>query len=266
MAIFAVFKTRMKQSTRYRGYWGVDIAFTFLMAGLPILMGRGFGSQDVFGQLTGTSNYPGYMLLGACAFMIIDAPLWQMGFWFRREQMIGTLQSIYLVPNSSTEVLAGVCLFSCFRSFIIIAIPLATGIIFLDLPLGGGVLLGLAFLIVGSIPVCGMSLMVGAIVLRLKEVNSVIGTMQWALGLLMGVYCQIAIFPLAIRAISYCIPMTWINYGLRGSIMGIPYLLGEWYQDLAIVVIFCIVMPIAGFLLFRAVERSVKRKEGVNLF
>jgi len=150
IAVFAAFRTRMKESTRYRGYWVSDIMFTFLVASLPILIGRGIGSTDVFGQFTGTLNFPGYMLLGACAFMVIDAPLWQMGFWFRREQMIGTLQSIYLVPNTSTEVLAGICLFSCFRSFIIIAIPLATGFLFLDLAIGRGRTSGDGF------PPCGI--------------------------------------------------------------------------------------------------------------
>jgi len=264
-AVFAAFRVKLKQSTRYRGYWISDIVLTFFMAFLPILIGRGAGGTGIFAQLTGTTNYPGYMLLGACAFMVMDAPIWQMGNWFRREQQIGTLQSIYLAPQGPMEALTGIGLFTLFRSCIIAGIPLCTGFLWFHLELSGGVILALAFLLVGFIPVCGLSLMIGALILRLKETGAILNMTQMAFGLLMGMWCQVTLFPVAIRAISYCIPMTWINSGVRASIMDISYLLGPW-QDFLVLLIFCVVMPLAGFLIFSVTERSVKRREGVNLF
>jgi ABC-2 type transport system permease protein len=261
----AVFRVKVKESLRYRGYWISDLGFTFLMAFMPIMIGRG-GDADFFATLTGTGNYTGYMLLGACAFMAIDAPLWQMGNWFRREQQIGTLQSIYLTPSGSGEMLGGIALFSLFRSCIIAGLPLATGFIWFGLEPSGGVLIALVFLLVGFIPVCGMSLLIGALVLRLKETGAILNALQMSFGLLMGIWTQVSLFPAAVRIVSYMLPMTWINSGIRASIMGIPYLTGSLALDLSVLVVLSVIMPLLGIITFRHVEKGVKENGGVGAF
>jgi ABC-2 type transport system permease protein len=264
-ATLAAFLVKLKESTRYRGYWVSDLGFTFFMAFLPIMMGRG-GDVGIFEAMAGTSNYYGYMLLGACAFMAIDAPLWQMGNWFRREQQIGTLQSIYLTPNGSVEALGGLALFSLFRSCIIAGIPLATGFLWFGLDLSVGVVLALAFLVVGFIPVCGLSLLIGALVLRLKETGALLNALQMSFGFLMGMWVQVTLFPAAVRAVSYALPMTWVASGVRASIMGIPYLTGSWESDFAVLLLHSAVMPLLGVFIFSRVEKGVKQDSGVGSF
>lgn len=264
-AILAAFTVRMKESLRYRGYWISDLGFTFLMAFLPIMIGRS-GDVELFETMVGTRNYYGYMLLGSCAFMAIDAPLWQMGNWFRREEQIGTLQSIYLAPSGSMDALVGLALFSLFRSFVIAGIPLATGFVWFGLELSGGVIFALAFLLIGFIPVCGLSLFIGALVLRLKETGALLNALQMSFGFLMGVWFQVSLFPVAIRAISYALPMTWVASGVRASIMEIPYLLGSWEMDLAVLLVHSLIMPLLGVSVFSYTEKRIRRNSGVGSF
>ena len=266
IGVMAAFRVKLLESFRYKGYWISDLAFTFVMAFLPIFMGSGTGDVEVFASITGTQNYPGYMLLGACAFMAIDAPLWQMGNWFRREQQIGTLQSIHLAPDGPSEALGGIAIFSLFRSCIIAGVPLLTGFVWFGLEPSGGLLLALAFLLVGFIPVCGLSLVVGAMVLRLKETGAILNTMQLFFGLLMGMWVQVKLFPVSVRVLSYMLPMTWINSGIRASIMNIPYLLGSWTMDFGVLLLFSVVMPLLGLWIFVFTEKRIKKNEGVNLF
>ncbi len=263
--VMAAFRVKIKESLRYRGYWISDLGFTFLMALLPIMIGRG-GDIDAFEALTGTGNYYGYMLLGACTFMAIDAPLWQMGNWFRREQQIGTLQSIYLTPDGSMEALGGLALFCLFRSCIIAGIPFATGFVWFGLEPSRGIILALAFFIVGFIPVCGLSLFIGALVLRLKETGALLNTLQMSFGLLMGMWVQVSLFPVAVRAVSYSLPMTWVASGVRASIMGMPYLFGSWESDFIALLMHSIIMPVLGAMVFLYVEKRVKMNSGVGSF
>jgi ABC-type multidrug transport system permease subunit len=111
-----------------------------------------------------------------------------------------------------------------------------------------------------------MSLLVGALVLRLKQTGAILNALQMSFGLLMGVWTQVSLFPAAVRIVSYMLPMTWINSGIRASIMGIPYLTGSLALDLSALVVLSVIMPLLGAITFRHVEKGVKENGGVGAF
>jgi ABC-2 type transport system permease protein len=133
-------------------------------------------------------------------------------------------------------------------------------------PIQGDMLIALAFILVGVIPLYGMTLLFGAVVLKVKEANALISLMQWLVSFLMGVFFPIAFFPPLMRVVALLFPPTWMTNGVRSALLGIGFFFGEWYLDLAILWVFLIFAPLVGYWVFSRVETGIRRNEGVGQF
>lgn len=264
--------TRMRLITisRYPGQLILDIFIPIVFASMPILLGRAMGGDAAasnFQQNTGTANYVGYMLIGSSVFTIVSYAFWHVGYWLRWEQETGTLEGLYLVPVSRVWLAAGVALYSTLRSlFSSLTAYFLGSLIFQVNPFQGEMLLALAFILVGIIPLFGMTLFFGALILRVKEANSLINLMQWAISLLMGIYFPIAMFPPLMRVVALLFPPTWMVTGTRAALMGIGFIFGEWYLDWAVLWAFLLVAPLLGYWVLLSAERGLKRREGLGQF
>jgi len=268
--ILSVAISRIKMISRYRGWFLMDLILPTLFAAIPIFLGRAFGGANAaqnFQMNTGTTNYVAYMVIGANIFMIVSGALWVFGFWLRREQQTGTLESIYLAPTNKMLILAGIALYAAVRSMIMFFVAFSGGcLIFGVNPFSGNIVVAALFLAFGLVPVYGISFLYGALVLKLKEANSLIQLAQWVVGFLMGIYFPITIFPRYLQWVAMAFPPTWMNNGIRASLLGIGYFFDKWYYDLAVLWAFCVIAPMLGYYVFLATERGIKKKEGVGQF
>jgi ABC-type multidrug transport system permease subunit len=207
------------------------------------------------------------MLIGSNVFIIVANAFWNIAYWLRWEQETGTLEALYLAPTSRLWLVAGVALYSAARSIVSASVAYLIGSwIFRINPFQGDVLLALLFILVGLVPLFGMTLLFGAVVLKVRESNALIGLMQWAVSLLMGVFFPIAVFPPLVRALALLFPPTWMVNGVRSALLGVGYLFGTWYRDLAILWAFMLLSPLVGYRVFTRVERGIRRHEGVGQF
>jgi len=133
-------------------------------------------------------------------------------------------------------------------------------------PLQGNLLLAFGFLALGLLPLWGIAFLFGALILRVKEANSVIQLMQWAVAFLMGVYFPITIFPVVLRAIAVSFPPTVMNDGVRASILEIPTVFGSLSLSFAVLLAMAVVAPLIGYEAFLVAERRIKRREGLGQF
>ncbi|MFQ6059624.1 MAG: ABC transporter permease, partial [Anaerolineae bacterium] len=236
--ILQVALARLRMMSRYRGWFLLDITIPTFVAAIPILLGRtlaGPRAAENFQLNTGTANYVAYLLIGSNVFMIVSGALWNFGFWLRREQQTGTLEALYLAPASRLLILAGVALYGALRSLINFGLAFSLGcLLFRVNPLQGDILLALGFLLLGLIPLYGISLLYGALILKVKEANVLIRLAQWALSFLMGIFFPIAVFPPVLRAVALLFPPTWMNNGVRASLLGVGWFFQTWYRDLAV--------------------------------
>lgn len=269
-AVKTVFLCRLRIVSRYRGWFLFDMLIPTVIAAIPILLGRAIGGEDAavnFLQNTGTANYVAYMVIGANVFMIVSNSLWIFGFWIRSEMQTGTLESLYLAPVSKSVLLAGIALYAAFRSLIAFTVAFTGGcIIFGVNPFQGDVGLALLFLLVGLIPIYGISFFYGAVVIRLKEANSLINLAQWGVSFAMGIYFPVTVFPRVLQYLSMLFPPTWVNQDIRASLLGLSYFFEEWYFDLAVLWVFCVAAPVVGYYTFLTTERRTKKNEGVGTF
>jgi len=260
---------RILNISRYPGQLALDIVIPIIFAAMPMLLGRASGADAAanFKANTGTDNYVAFLLIGANAFSIVSTAFWVIAYWLRFEQETGTLEAIYLTPTSSLTLVAGVSLFSAVRG-LTSAVPayLLGCLIFRVNPFQGDILLALAFILVGLIPLYGMAMLFGALVLQVKESNALVGLMQWLISFLMGIFFPVTALPPLVKAVALAFPPTWMTNGVRSALLGVGYFFGEWYLDLAVLWAFMLFAPLFGFWVFNRVERSIKRNEGMGQF
>jgi len=263
-------RLRLLNISRYPGELLMDMLIPIVFASIPILLGRasaGAASADMFAENTGTSNYAAYMLIGSIVFTIVTFSFWHMAYWLRWEQESGTLESLYLTPTHRIWVAAGTALYSVLRALITATVSYFVGSALLRAdPIQGEVGLALLFIGVGLIPLYALTLLFGAVILKVKEANALVGLMQWGVSFLMGVFFPVAFFPPLLKAVALLFPPTWMANGVRSALLGTGYFFGSWYFDLAVLWVFLLIAPLFGYWVFTRVEVNVRRNEGVGQF
>lgn len=266
----ASMRMRMLTISRYPGQLILDIFIPIVLATMPIFIGQAYSGEDageVFALNTGTTNYVAYMLIGSSVFTIVSFAFWHIAYWLRWEMETGTLETIYLSPTDRIWVAGGTALYSSSRGVLtsLIAYLIGSAIYGVN-PFDGEIALALAFILVGLLPLYGMTLLFGAVVLKLKEANALINLMQWGVSFLMGVYFPIKVFPPLIKFLAMIFPPTWMTNGARSAILGIGFFFEKWYFDFAILWVFLAIAPFFGYWIFSKVETSVRKNEGVGQF
>lgn len=268
--VLASARMRFLTITRYPGQVILDTFIPIVFAAMPILLGRASGAENAaiaFQRNTGTANYVAYLLIGSSVFTIVSFAFWHIAYWLRWEQESGTLEALYLAPVHRIWIAAGTALYSCGRALFAALTAYFLGALILRFnPLQGELGLALLFILVGFIPLYGLTLLYGAVILKVKEANALVNLMQWAVSFLMGVFFPITVFPPLLKAVALLFPPTWMTNGVRSALLGIGFFLGKWYLDLAVLWSFMLITPLLGYWVFHQVENNVRRNEGVGQF
>ncbi|MFW9855251.1 MAG: ABC transporter permease [Candidatus Thorarchaeota archaeon] len=269
-----VFLARLRIYTRYRGQVIMSIIVPVMVASLPILMGVSIAgtaeeAQIQFKAITGTGNYIGYILVGTLFFNLVSNSFWNFGYWLRREQMQGTLETLYASPTRRIWLLVGTSSYVMVRnSFTFFAAMILGSIVFglsLSTFLQPTLLLALFIYLVGMIPLFGLSLIFGAAVLRVKDVDSLINVTTFLLSFLLGVFFPVTVLPPLIHFLSLIIPITWVNNLIRAVLFDANYFL-DFYLDFGIILLFAVLVPIFAFRLFARVEKGLQKQEGFSSY
>lgn len=261
---------RLTYITRYKGQLVLDTIIPIIITTIPLFLGRavaGDAAAEIFAQNTGTSNYVAYLLIGSSTFTLVSSAFWHVAWWVRFEQETGTLEAIYLTPNDTTLLVAGVAVYSAVRGILTMIVSYTVGcLIFRVNPFTGDLLLTFGFILAGLIPLYAMTLFFGAVVLKMKESNALINLMQWVVSFLMGIYFPITVMPPLARWVALAFPPTWMTNGVRSALLGVGFFFEQWYLDLAILGVFVVSVPWLGVWLFNRVEYNVRSNEGVGQF
>ena len=269
-AALAETQMRLVTISRYPGQLAMDTIIPVILAAMPMLLGRataGANAAANFQAHTGTADYVPYLLIGSNVFTLVSNALWHIANWLRYEQETGTLEAVYLTPTSSKVLASGVALYSIVRGLTASFLAFVIGcLVFQVNPLQGNIGLALAFIAVGLLPLYGMALLFGAVVLKLKESHALLNLMQWAVSFLMGIFYPVAVLPPLVRVVALLFPPTWMTNGVRSALLGVGYFFGAWYLDMAVLWAFVVVAPLFGLWVFSRIERGIQKNEGVGQF
>ena len=246
----------------------VDLIMPSVLTFIPVILGRtmaGPAAGSRFDLHAHTGDVAGFLLLGGGCFVLVTRSLWGFSSWLQTELRGGTLEGLYLSQTPLPWLLLGVAL----------ALMSYSGLVFIGAMLLGAWLfqtlfqthqlgLALTFLGLGLPPLYGLALLYGALVLRLKESDAFLQLIQWLATLLMGVYIPLALFPPALRLAGLLFPPTWLLNGLRGTLLDVPFLSGDWRLDLGILLLFSLVAPWLGYWVFARIEKSLRSGAGLG--
>ena len=269
-AMLAETRLRMLNIMRYPGQMVMEIIIPIVFASMPMLLVRATAGPQAganFAANTGTTNYVAFLLIGSNVFTLVSNAFWHIAYWIRFEQETGTLEAVYLTPTSSRVLASGVAIYSVTRGLISAGLAYVIGcLVFRVNPFAGDVPLALAFIFAGLIPLYGIAMLFGALVLKVKESNALINLMQWLVGFLMGIFFPITVMPVWMKLIALLFPPTWMTNGVRSALLGVGFFFGQWYLDWAVLWAFMLIVPMLSFSIFSRVERNIRRNEGVGQF
>lgn len=272
--VWGTFIVRIKTISRYKGMLFMDILMPILFAAMPILLGQALAgsisaASDNFEQNTGLigANYVAFIIIGANVFSTVTTSLWLFGFFIRREQTLGTLESLFMTPAHQITILAGLTLYVEVRSIITFTAGYFFGCLLFSInPLQGQAGLAFGILLIGLIPIYGLSFLLGALILKIKQANSLLNTFQWFLGIIMGVFFPITVLPVFFQIFAYIFPGFWLNYSIQAALMDLKWFFFNIYGHLAIIFAFALICPLIGYWIFAKAEARSKSGEGIGQF
>lgn len=266
--VLAVAMARGRTLSRYPGALLLEAVMPLVIALVPLALGRAVaGSQAsaAFAQNTGASSAAGFMLLGSTQFVILGGAIWNLGHWMRREAQGGTLEALYTCPAPRGLLLAGIALFGIMRDILVFLVVLLAGRLVFGIDwLGWQVVRALLLVVLGAVPLYGLSLVYAGFILRVKEAASVAQLVQWLLGMVIGIFTPIHMYPRALRWISLSFPTTWVTNGLRAVLLDARWYLDIWYRDVMVLGVFALTAPVVGAFIFRRAEKRLRASSGMG--
>jgi ABC-2 type transport system permease protein len=197
-----------------------QVVLTILSWILPVFTyyftGTSLGSHLV--QKTGVSNYTSFVVIGLAFQGYVSSIITTISQRIRNEQLYGTIE-YYVISRAGV---LGFLFYSAIWGFTLNTI---SGVITLliGLPLGViyhidvlGTVIIIALLILSTL---GFSMIAGAITMIIKQGNPISFFFSTFTTLISGTVFPISVLPLAVKYISYAIPLTWALNGLRDSML-----------------------------------------------
>ncbi len=281
-----VVKSMFKQQLAIaKSYWTsfiILILIPIIFTLIPILIGKSISPnyEANFEAKTGATNAEAYLVLGTVIWTLTMGILWDFGVFLREEQLIGTLDSLMLSPVSRYTIAIGRASFSSiFNIFFtmtsaIIGLAIYSPEIFRTSTFSN-LILSFFILILSTFAMIGVSMMLGSLVIRFKEVESLINGLQWIFGTIMGVFYSIALLPWPIRIFSILLPASWGLNDIRAimlssppmlAIMGLSFGKYTLLVDIVLMILIGVIWSFSGLKIFEWVLENTKKKEGLSKY
>jgi ABC-2 type transport system permease protein len=211
-----------------------------------------------FAAYAGTSDYMSFVLLGAILSNYVSAVLWGMGYALKNEMDSGVLESNWLTPMSRPLMLIGRTLASIAITTLNSALMLLLGWLLFGFRVSGNLLIAALAALPMLIALYGFGFAFAAVVLLIREPNTLIDMSDYAISMLAGRQFPVQVLPKVLLPVSLAIPLTYGFDAVRGYLLNTETLLPIGYE-IAILIAFMGVMAPVGYVVFKAVERHCRR-------
>jgi ABC-2 type transport system permease protein len=223
-------------------------------------MGQAFsvnGKALGFAAYSGTTDFISFILLGTVLNNFVMTVFWGIGYALKQDMDTGVLESTWLTPVPRPLLLIGRTFSSMF-----ITILTSLGMLFLaTLIFGfqptGSALMALIPVIPMLIGLYGFGIAFAAIVLLMREANTLVDMGSYLVGLFSGAQFPIQALPRFLMPISLAIPLTYGFDAVRGFMLNTTTIIPIQYE-IALLVVFMFVMVWLGIKVFNDMERKVR--------
>jgi ABC-2 type transport system permease protein len=217
------------------------------------------GQAKGFEAFSGTSDYISFILLGTVLNNFIMTVFWGIGYALKNDMDAGVLESNWLMPISRPLLLVGRTLTSLLITTITsLGMLLIAGLLFGFNPTGSA-LQALVPVIPMLIGLYGFGIAFGAIVLLMRDANTMVDMASYLVGLFSGSQFPVQSLPGFLMPISLAIPLTYGFDAVRSiliktkSVIPVPY-------EIALLFIFMVLMIWFGLRVFASMELKVRTR------
>jgi ABC-2 type transport system permease protein len=243
-------------------FWPVMLPAAWVLIGQAYSGGGDARAIDAFASRSGTTSITVFIFVGYAMYMWLSSLLWGPGTSLRRDQMTGTLESVFLTPVSRLVPLFGPTLtnvvWTAFQLFVMgVAVWLLFGVV---LPLDGAIL-ALLVVIAGLPAMYAMGSLFAASVLRFGEIGPMVQFARGTLSLLCGITFPIVMLPAWAQATSTVMPPTYIVASMRDALLkgATPI---DMLPSFAMLASLAVILGAVAIVVFRYLE-TCARKTGM---
>jgi ABC-2 type transport system permease protein len=228
----------------------------YLLYGVALVGGRTSANLE---KLVGTSDLVSFVTLGYVFIGFMNMALWAMGFSLRKEQMYGTLESVFAAPVPRWVFTMGMSMHSILHQFLMIA----SQIVFITLifsirinPLG--LLPSLAVVGVMLLALYGIGMIMASTTLIFKQGWLISEALGSILMVLTPIAYPLAVLPLFMQKAALAVPTTYGILTARHFLLGetMPFTVGDAFLRLAVL---SVVWVAAGLVIFAVIDRWTRR-------
>jgi ABC-2 type transport system permease protein len=252
-----------KNILEYRRY-PMEIAFTFLMPivwFLPtyflIVSFAPQGTSIGLASWIGTDNFFSFYMIGLIVGYFTATIFWSMGFSLKRLMDIGMLETIWVCPISKLMYIIGESLFSLIRLMYEIIILIFMYKLVFRMAVPPAIRQTIPYFIPFIFLMYGFGIAFAALVLLVKDANTMIDTSNFLVQTLTGTQNPPQVFPRFFLAISLAIPITYFLDIIRVHTLAINPLVPYW-MEIAIFITASMLFPIIGVWLFKHIDHRCR--------
>ncbi len=194
-----------------------------------------------------------FILLGAVLSDFVAAVFWGMGFSLKEEMDAGVLESNWLAPVPRL-LLVGRTVASLALTTLTSAVMLLLAWFLFGFRITGNALVALVPLVPTLVALYGFGFAFAAVVLLLREANTLIDVSSYLVTLLSGSQFPIGVLPRFLVPLSLALPLTYGYDALRGVLLGTRTILPLRYE-IALLLAAMVLLTALGYGVFRWVER-----------
>ena len=193
--------------------WMIFSSFVwpYLMVGFLVGLGSLSGSIENYAERIGVSNPMFFLLSSTVIAMSSLLIVFSVTRFALENRWLGTLPYILLSPVRTSVILIASGLPDAIITPTITVMSIAPAALYLE-GLAGGlkVLAVLAIVLFGMMPLVGFSVLIGSILLFLKEESNIAEVIAPLVLLVSGIYYPLEILPEVLRLIGLALPTTYV--------------------------------------------------------
>src|SRR5215213_63884 len=269
-AFLAILRREWRIFTRYPSWiiglfiWPVIFPMLYILTARALAGPDGSG-MTVFMEITGASDFIGYIVIGTTVWMWQNIVLWDVGFSLRNEQMRGTLESNWLSPTWRFSYLLGHTgpqIVSMFMFFSITALEF--GLMF-GVRLNGSVWMILLMALAAIPSIYGLGFAFASLVITVKEANAFVFLIRGLVMIFCGITFPISLLPCWMQAIASWLPQTYLIHGMRAAAFSNAGI-AELSPDLIPLLLFGTAWLVVGYFTFLWMERRARRTGAIGQY
>lgn len=235
-----------------------------------ILTARALSGPDgsgmaIFTEMTGVSNFIGFIVIGTTVWMWQNIVLWDVGFSLRNEQMRGTLESNWLSPTWRFSYLLGHTGPQIISMLLFILITaLEFGLLF-GIRLNGSIWMILLMMLAAIPAVYGLGFAFASLVITVKEANAFVFLVRGLVMIFCGITFPVSLLPGWMQTIAKWLPQTYLIHGMRAAAFSNAGLT-ELAPDLIPLLSFGAFWLVVGYFTFLWMERRARQTGAIGQY